>query len=117
MLWQDSPNEQHPAVSDDMVDLAFRLSGGTLAVDHAHALSSAVLAELPWLASESGSGVHQVHVASSGHGWVRPDRDDCDVLNLSRRTRLTLRLPGRSAEQRWTWVAIACRWAKQPSAP
>jgi CRISPR-associated protein Cas6 len=93
MLWQDSPNEQHPAVSDDMVDLAFRLSGGTLAVDHAHALSSAVLAELPWLASESGSGVHQIHVASSGHGWVRPDRDDCDVLNLSRRTRLTLRLP------------------------
>ena len=76
-----------------MIDLAFRLSGGTLAVDHAHALSSAVLAELPWLASESRCGVHQIHVASSGHGWVRPDRDASEVLNLSRRTRLTLRLP------------------------
>ena len=93
MLWQDSPNEQHPAAGEDIIDLAFRLSGGTLAVDHAHALSSAVLAELPWLASESRCGVHQIHVASSGHGWVRPDRDASEVLNLSRRTRLTLRLP------------------------
>lgn len=93
MLWQDSPNQQHQAACADMVDLAFRLSGGTLAVDHAHALSSAVLAELPWLADEPRCGVHQIHVASSGHGWVRPHGDACEVLNLSRRTRLTLRLP------------------------
>lgn len=93
MLWQDTPDEKHEAACEDVVDLAFRLSGGTLAVDHAHALSRALLAELPWLADEPQSGVHQIHVASSGHGWVRPDRDDCDVLNLSRRTRLTLRLP------------------------
>lgn len=93
MLWQDPPNEQHQAAWVDMVDLAFRLSGGTLPVDHAHALSRAVLAELPWLADEPRCGVHQIHVASSGHGWTRPDGDACEVLNLSRRTRLTLRLP------------------------
>ena len=93
MLWQDTPDEKHEAACEDVVDLAFRLSGGTLAVDHAHALSRALLAELPWLADEPQSGVHQIHVASSGHGWTRPDGDACEVLNLSRRTRLTLRLP------------------------
>ncbi len=93
MLWQDPPDEQHQAAWEDMVDLAYRLSGGTLPVDHAHALSRAVLTELPWLADEPRCGVHQIHVASSGHGWMRPDGDACEVLNLSRRTRLTLRLP------------------------
>jgi CRISPR-associated protein Cas6 len=93
MLWQDPPDEQHQAACEDMVDFAYRLSGGTLPVDHAHALSRAVLAELPWLADEPRCGVHQIHVASSGHGWMRPEGDACEVLNLSRRTRLTLRLP------------------------
>ncbi len=93
MLWQDPPDEQHQAAWEDIIDLVFRLSGGTLPVDHAHALSTAVLAELPWLADEPRCGVHQIHVASSGHGWMRPDGDACEVLNLSRRTRLTLRLP------------------------
>jgi len=93
MLWQDLSGERDNAVCEDIVDLAFRLSGGTLAVEHAHALCRALLAELPWLADEPHSGVHNIHVAASGNGWMRPDRDAGEVLNLSRRTRLTLRLP------------------------
>jgi CRISPR-associated protein Cas6 len=93
MLWQDLPGERDDAVCEDIVDLAFRLSGGTLAVEHAHALCRALLAELPWLAGEPHCGVHQIHAAASGNGWMRPERDACEVLNLSRRTRLTLRLP------------------------
>jgi CRISPR-associated protein Cas6 len=93
MLWQDPVDDKPEAACDDMVDFAFRLSGGTLPVDHAHTLYRALLAELPWLADEPLTGVHQIHVAASGNGWIRPDRDACEVLNLSRRTRLTLRLP------------------------
>ncbi len=93
MLWQDLPGECDDAVCDDIVDLAFRLSGGTLAVEHAHALCGALLDALPWLADEPRCGIHQIHAAASGNGWMRPDGDACGVLNLSRRTRLTLRLP------------------------
>ncbi len=93
MLWQDLPGERDDAVCEDILDLAFRLSGGTLAVEHAHALCQALLAELPWLADEPRCGVHQIHAAASGNGWTRPDRNAREVLNLSRRTRLTLRLP------------------------
>jgi len=93
MLWQDTPNEHDEAAGDEIVDLAFRLSGGTLPVEHAHALSQALLAELPWLAEDPGCGIHQIHVAASGNGWMRPPGGAREVLNLSRRTRLTLRLP------------------------
>ena len=93
MLWKNLPGERDDAVCGDIIDLAFRLSGGTLAVEHAHALCRALLAELPWLADEPHCGIHQIHVAASGNGWMRPGRDAGEVLNLSRRTRLTLRLP------------------------
>ena len=93
MLWQDTPSEHHQPVGEEIVDLGFRLSGGTLPVEHAHALSLALLAELPWLADEPRCGIHQIYVAASGNGWMRPPGDDREVLNLSRRTRLTLRLP------------------------
>lgn len=93
MLWQDPPDEQRAARGEDIVDLGFRLGGGSMPVEHAHALSRALLAELPWLADEPRCGIHRIHVAASGNGWLRPDGDACEVLNLSRRTRLTLRLP------------------------
>lgn len=93
MLWQEGSGEQAIAVGEGIVDVAFRLAGGTVAVEHAHALCRALLAELPWLADEPHSGIHQIHMAASGNGWMRPNADDCEVLNLSRRTRLTLRLP------------------------
>lgn len=99
MLWQEGSGEQDHAVGEDTVDVAFRLAGGTVPVAHAHALRRALLVELPWLADEPRSGVHQIHAAASGNGWMRPGADTCEVLNLSRRTRLTLRVPrGRLAD-------------------
>jgi CRISPR-associated protein Cas6 len=61
-------------------------------VDHAHALSTAVKAALPWLEEEEEAGVHLIHVAESGNGWERPQGED-EVLYLSRRTKLILRVP------------------------
>jgi CRISPR-associated protein Cas6 len=61
-------------------------------VDHAYALAEAVRGILPWLDEERGAGVHPIHVAESGNGWMRPQGGE-EMLYLSRRTKLVLRLP------------------------
>lgn len=76
-----------------MVDLSFRIRCHCLPVDHAHALSQALQMHLPWLREEVRAGVHVIHGAASGNGWFRPDEDKGELLYLSRRTRMTLRLP------------------------
>lgn len=63
-----------------------------LPVDHAWPLSRAVTDALPWLKDDPRAGVHTIHVAESGNGWMRPGNPD-DLLQLSRRTKLILRLP------------------------
>lgn len=83
------------ADSGSMVDVAFRLPGGRLPVDHAYALSTAVIAALPWFAQEAQARLHQVHTAATGSGWMRPEGACGDELHLSRRTKLTLRVPAR----------------------
>jgi CRISPR-associated protein Cas6 len=96
MYWQDTPQDSK-AIRDDVLDVAFAITCRTLPVDHAWVLSRAVLAVLPWLADEPGAGVHTIHVAESGNGWMRPEGGDA-LLYLSRRTRLTLRVPRRRLE-------------------
>lgn len=78
---------------DDVVDAVFAIECRSLPVDHAWALSAAIRAALPWFADEPQAGLHTVHGAASGAGWVRPEGEDAR-LELSRRTRLVLRLPG-----------------------
>lgn len=93
MFWQEPEDEAAFQVPDDIVDLNFRLEGKRLPLDHAQALSNAVHLALPWLATESEAGIHSIHVAESGNGWYRPTDSENELLHLSRRTRLTLRLP------------------------
>lgn len=92
MYWEEEKPTETFAVPDDVVDLAFDIVCRALPVDHAYALSQAVLAELPWLADEPAAGVHPIHVAESGNGWMRPENPQ-DLLHLSRRTKLLLRIP------------------------
>lgn len=76
----------------EIIDAVFAICCPCLPVDHAFALSQAIQAELPWFAAEPGAGLHTVHGAASGSGWMRPEGEDA-VLQLSRRARLALRLP------------------------
>lgn len=78
----------------DIVDAVFAISCRSLPVDHAYALSQAIHAALPWFADEPGAGLHTLHGAPSGSGWMRPEAADA-LLQLSHRTRLVLRLPRR----------------------
>ena len=91
MHWQESDTPL-PRVAPDVVDIRYRIRCKALPVDHARDLRSALLAVWPWLSDEPLAGVHTIHGAESGNGWIRPD-DPTTYLPLSRRTRLVLRLP------------------------
>lgn len=93
MFWQEDDNPKPFEVPDDIVDLSFEIQCRELPVDHAHALSTALKAFLPLLADDERLGVHTVHVAGSQNGWERPDPALGQRLILSRRTRLSLRVP------------------------
>jgi CRISPR-associated protein Cas6 len=93
MYWQeDEVLEETPLVTDEVVDLVFSLRCKCLPVDHLYPLYDAVQVVLPWLQEEPNAGMHEVHVAASGNGWIRPD-DPKALLHLSRRTRFALRVP------------------------
>ena len=91
MYWHEEsdPNEVYQ-VPDDVFDIAFKLTGSQLAVDHAQSLAHAVCANLTE-DTRSQIGIHQVRVAESGNGWKRPGSGD-EFLHLSRRTKLVLRV-------------------------
>jgi CRISPR-associated protein Cas6 len=82
---------------EEIVDVAFRLPGGQLPLDHAYALCGEITAALPWFAHEAAARLHLVHTAESGSGWLRPEASSDGSLHLSRRTKLKLRVPKRRA--------------------
>lgn len=92
MYWVEEEEQEPFVVPDDIVDLSFAIRCKALPVDHAYALSRAVAAALPWFEAEPQAGLHVIHGADSGNGWYRPEEGD-ELLYLSRRTRLVLRLP------------------------
>lgn len=94
MFWEEEKDESTPyRVPDDVVDLVYRIVARTLPLDHAWSLSRAVRARLPWMDEEPGAGIHQIHGAESGNGWMRPEDPEHELLHLSRRARMTLRVP------------------------
>jgi CRISPR-associated protein Cas6 len=94
MFWNDEKEEKPGfVIPDDVIDLAFKVACPTLPLDHAHALSSQLLKVLPWLEDEAFAGVHLIHGAASGNGWYRPEDTANEILHLSRRTRMRLRIP------------------------
>ena len=81
-----------PQEHGDIVDAVFAIACRCLPVDHAYALQQAIEDALPWFAQEPRAGLHTVHGAASGSGWMRPEGADA-LLQLSHRARLALRLP------------------------
>ncbi|MGB5443666.1 MAG: type I-MYXAN CRISPR-associated protein Cas6/Cmx6 [Gammaproteobacteria bacterium] len=94
MFWSDEDDKNKGfSIPDEVVDLSFRITSPTLPLDHAHALSSGLLEKLPWLKEEKFAAIHLIHGAASGNGWFRPEDVQSELLHLSRRTRMRLRLP------------------------
>jgi CRISPR-associated protein Cas6 len=92
MFWQEEDETQGLATPDDVVDVLFALACRSIPVDHVHSLSRALLEAAPWLA-EPGCGIHSIHVAGSQNGWERPAHGGDQHLLLSRRTKLSIRVP------------------------
>ena len=94
MHWEeDTHDKDRWAVPDDVVDLVYNIGCKMLPLDHAYAFSKALHAALPWLDQEERAGVHLIHGAESGNGWYRPDNAEGQLLHLSRRARMSLRVP------------------------
>ena len=93
MYWSDSVDKPAFVVPDDIVDIGFRLDCRSLPVDHAYDLANALFDALPWLRDEQGAGIHRIHAGATAHGWQQPGGMANDVLHLSKRTRLFLRIP------------------------
>ncbi len=93
MFWQEDEDKSIPyQIPDDIVDLTFPITCKKLSIDHAWALSQAILAELPWIKDEKQFAIHHIHVAETGNGWLRPDDTENQFLWPSRRTKMHLRV-------------------------
>ena len=93
MFWNDdSTNEAVYEVPDDIVDVNFKIKCAQLPLDHAHQLSEAIIKQLPWIKDSSSAGIHLIHGAESGNGWIRPTDPD-ELIFPSRRTLFTIRTP------------------------
>jgi CRISPR-associated protein Cas6 len=99
MFWQEDEQPRSFRVPDDTIDLIFDIDCRELPVDHAYELSVALEALLPQLKEDPRLGVHTVHLAGSQNGWERPDPSLGQKLILSRRTKLTLRVPSEQSQQ------------------
>ncbi len=93
MFWNDDNGKQAVyEVPDDIVDVNFKIKCSQLPLDHAHQLSSAIIRELPWIEQNEFTGIHLIHGAESGNGWIRPTDPD-ELIYPSRRTLFTIRTP------------------------
>jgi CRISPR-associated protein Cas6 len=91
MYWQEDDKKDVIPTSDKVVDLSYKIDCKQIPTCHAWELSQALYEVLPWLKDEPEVGIHQIHGATSGNGWQRPP--DGELIHLSKRTRMNLRVP------------------------
>lgn len=91
MFWQEDNKKNDVTTSDKVVDLSYKIDCKQIPTCHAWELSQALYQALPWIKDDDEIGVHQIHGATSGNGWERPP--DGELIHLSKRTRMNLRVP------------------------
>jgi len=92
MYWSESDSDGPAANDACMVDIVFRLVARELPADHAPELREVITVHLPWFGHDPATGLHHIQVAPSANGWLRPDASDGEMMQLSKRTRLVLRV-------------------------
>jgi len=91
MFWQEDDKKDDVSTSEKVVDLHYRIDCRQIPTCHAWDLAQALYQAMPWIKDEPEVGVHQIHGAASGNGWERPP--DGELIYLSKRTRMHLRVP------------------------
>ena len=92
MYWNEDKKTEKYQIPDDIVDLSYIIKCKCLPLEHMHALSTSLYTALPWLKDEKLAGIHPINGAESGNGWERSN-DPSELIYLSRRQKMTLRLP------------------------
>lgn len=91
MYWQEDDKKNDISTSGKVVDVSYKIECKQIPTCHAWELSQALYQAMPWIKDELELGVHQIHGAASGNGWERPA--DGELIHLSKRTRMHLRIP------------------------
>lgn len=91
MFWQEDDKKDDVSTSEKVVDLHFKIDCNLIPTCHAWELAQALCQVLPWIKHEPEVGIHQIHGATSANGWERPP--DGELIYLSKRTRMQLRVP------------------------
>jgi CRISPR-associated protein Cas6 len=95
MFWSDQEKPNEYVAPDNVIDLSFKISCKQIKLDHAWALTEALSNLLPWFKDEPQAAIHHIYIPQSGNGWNRSDQFADEVIQLSRRTRLKIRIPKR----------------------
>ncbi len=99
LFWEEEDDKTLPYKAPDTIfDVMFSIECKSLPIDHAWALSQQLLKHLPWMSDYEGAGIHQIHVAESNNGWVRPEDGDA-LLFPSKRTKMSLRIPSEKYDE------------------
>ncbi len=92
MYWNEDKKTEGFKVSDDIIDLSFTIKCKCLPLEHMQALYESLSNVLPWIKDDKFVGIHPVNGAESGNGWER-SCDPEELIYLSRRQKMTIRLP------------------------
>ena len=93
MFWNEEQKQQTFTAPDNIIDVSFKVKCKQIRLDHAWLLTDAVIALLPWLKNEPQASIQHIYIPQSGNGWTRADDFENEVIQLSRRTRLKIRIP------------------------
>ena len=100
MFWQEDEDKTLSyQIPNEIIDISFNINCKQLPLDHAWELRQQLQQVLPWLKGNKLAGIHQLFVAESNNGWMRPEDGENQVLYPSRRTRLYLRIPNEFIEE------------------
>jgi len=93
MFWSEEQSPEKFQAPDNVIDVSFKVSCKQIKLDHAWSLTRALSDLLPWFIDEPQSGIHHIYIPQSGNGWSRSDNFNDEIIHLSRRTRLKIRIP------------------------
>ena len=89
MYWEDDNKDNSNKMSNNFVDVSFKVNCNKIASDHSYDLFKAILKKFPIIEKIDNLAIHSVYGAESGAGWERPETE----IYLSKRTRFSIRLP------------------------
>ncbi len=99
MFWSDDTEVEKKIISREIIDVSIHLSCKLLPSDHIFELSNALIKLMPWLKADPQISIQQLYLPASGNGWQRRAQSVDELVHLSKRTRLKIRLPSKYIKQ------------------